>query len=400
MTDPEKNKAGKNRMAPRVVQICPGRFHHFDLARELNALGLLERFYSGYPLSKMRESRLPDNRLSSFPWILTPHMGLIQWGKLPRSVYNEIYWWGTDTLDRHVARDMPEADILFALSGSGLHAGRAMKQRGGHYVCDRGSSHIRYQNEILTEEYARWGGKFIGVDPRVIAKEEAEYEAADLITVPSEFALKSFIDLGVPLEKMRKVPYGVDLSQFGKIADPDPERFDILFVGQVGFRKGVPDLLEAFARLRHPKKHLRFVGGLQPEMREFLEKHPQPDNVEFVGHMPRPQLKEVMSRSHVMVLPSLEEGLALVQAQTMACGCPVIATWNTGATDLFTDGIEGFVVPLRDPVAISERLQLLADDPALRNKMSEAALAGVSASGGWERYGAKMAAVLENLATS
>ena len=55
-----------------------------------------------------------------------------------------------------------------------------------------------------------------------------------------------------------------------------------------------------------------------------------------------------MSRSHVMVLPSIEEGLALVQAQALACGCPVIGTRHTGAEDLFSDGNEGFIVPIRN----------------------------------------------------
>ena len=55
----------------------------------------------------------------------------------------------------------------------------------------------------------------------------------------------------------------------------------------------------------------------------------------------------------------MEEGLALVQAQALACGCPVIGTWNTGAADLFSDGVEGFIVPPRDPKAIAERLRQL-----------------------------------------
>ena len=68
-----------------------------------------------------------------------------------------------------------------------------------------------------------------------------------------------------------------------------------------------------------------------------------------------------MSSSHVLVLPSVEEGLALVQAQAMACGCPLISSTNTGGEDLFSDGVEGFLVPIRSPEAIAERLQQLAD---------------------------------------
>ncbi len=73
--------------------------------------------------------------------------------------------------------------------------------------------------------------------------------------------------------------------------------------------------------------------------------------------MPQGEVAELMSRSHVLVLPSVEEGMALVMAQAMACGCPVIATEATGAEDLFTDGVEGFIVPDRDAAALALRMQ-------------------------------------------
>jgi len=104
-----------------------------------------------------------------------------------------------------------------------------------------------------------------------------------------------------------------------------------------------------------------------------------------------------MSASDVMVLPSVEEGLALVQAQAMACGCPVIASENTGASDLFTDGREGFIVPIRHPTAISQRLQLLADSPDLRLRMREAALERAKAIGGWMQYGESLHLVFSEL---
>ena len=93
-----------------------------------------------------------------------------------------------------------------------------------------------------------------------------------------------------------------------------------------------------------------------------------------------------MSRSHVMVLPSVEEGLALVQAQAMACGCPVIGTYNTGAEDLFSDGQEGYIVPIRDAGALVKRLQHLADHPEQRAEMRHRALAKIRSLGGWHQH--------------
>ena len=377
--------------------VCIGKFHLFALARELLKKGMLERIFSGYPSWKLKSEDIPADRLETFPWLQTPYMALGKWGLLGEGrVQRDLAWYAHETLDRHVARRLPDSDILFALSGSGLVCGREAQRRGAKYICDRGSSHIRYQDAILKEEFERWGQTFCGIDPRIIAKEEAEYETADAVSVPSTFAYRSFVEMGVPESKLRKIPYGVDLRRFEKVADPNPESFDVLFVGQVSFQKGVPDLLEAFRRLKHPKKYLRIVGGMSPEMARFL-KNSLPDDVEFLGHIPQPKLKQIMSRSYVMVLPSIQEGLALVQAQALACGCPVVGTHHTGAEDLFTDGKEGFVVPIRDPRAIADRLQLLADDPQRRAAMSEAALQRVKEMGGWEEYGNRMAQVMMDL---
>ena len=83
----------------------------------------------------------------------------------------------------------------------------------------------------------------------------------------------------------------------------------------------------------------------------------------------------------------LRMGLGLVMAEAMACGCPVISSTNCGGDDLYTDGVEGFVVPIRDAKAIADRMQMLADQPELRREMGAAALKRVRSLGGWTDYG-------------
>jgi glycosyltransferase involved in cell wall biosynthesis len=158
----------------------------------------------------------------------------------------------------------------------------------------------------------------------------------------------------------------------------------------------VPYLLQAFARLRHPKKRLRLAGHLEPCLKQVLRRLPM-DGVELLGPVPRAELTRLMQRSHVLVLPSIEDGFGLVMAEAMACGCPVIASTNTGGADLFTDGSEGFLVPIRDPQAIAEKLQDLADDSGQHGRMSAAARARVSQIGGWSDYGDRWVALLERL---
>jgi glycosyltransferase involved in cell wall biosynthesis len=79
----------------------------------------------------------------------------------------------------------------------------------------------------------------------------------------------------------------------------------------------------------------------------------------------------------------------MVMAQAMACACPVVASNHTGAEDLMTDGVEGFIVPMRNVSGLTEKLQQLADEPMLRDSMGEKALQKVQSLGGWSDYGDK-----------
>jgi starch synthase len=371
----------------RVVLSTVGKFHTFDLARQLHKRGALRTIFSGYPWFKLKGESLPRKSVKTFPYLHAPYMRLV-----PRSTPVRQFWEWQDNLwfDRYVAHRLPECDIFCGLSGGALYSSRLAKSRGVKYVCDRGSAHIRVQDRILREEYDRQGIDFSGVDPRIIRREEAEYEAADIITVPSMFALDTFVESGVDRQKMRLAPYGVDLNTFFPCVQRSENRFNVLFVGGVTIRKGIGYLLDAFQKLHCTHKHLTLAGSISPELESTLKRVRGQDQISVLGHVQQHRLKEIMSASHVMVLPSVEEGLALVQAQAMACGCPVIASRNTGAQDLFTDGSEGFIVPIRDAVAIADRLQKLADNPDLRIRMSEAALRRVESMGGWDQYGEKM----------
>src|SRR6185437_14212578 len=133
--------------------------------------------------------------------------------------------------DAWVASRIEDCDVFVGLSGSALKSGRVVQARGGKYICDRGSSHIRYQKMLLDEEYSRWGFGRAQVGPRVVEREESEYAQADAITVPSEFSRRSFIEMGVPASKLRKIPYGVRLDRFRKTGGPPADSFDVLFAG-------------------------------------------------------------------------------------------------------------------------------------------------------------------------
>ena len=383
----------------RVIQTTFGVFHHFELARELLRRGHLERIYSTFPWRRLKREEIPRHLVRTYPWVHTPEMLLRRFHFEPAWLTDETGWLNALQFDRFVTRELSkqkQPDALIGLSGSSLLAGQQVQQSGGIFICDRGSSHQRFQEVILSEEHSLWGLPVRQTDERDTDREEALYERADAITVPSTFAARSFAAMGVVNSKVHVIPYGVLLEQFTKQGETPFGGFEVLFAGAVGVRKGFPYLLQAFAALTGVGKRLRVAGAVQNEIKPLLAKLPQA-GVEYLGPVSQARLIELMSTSHVMVLPSIEEGLALVQGQALACGCPVIASTNTGAEDLFTDGIEGYIVPIRDAGVLTDRMQRLSDDRYLQQQMSAAAVQRVQHLGGWSDYGDRWEELLYRL---
>ncbi len=384
----------------RVVQTVFGVFHHFNLARELEKRGHLERVYSTFPWRRLKREGLDHGLVETFPWL---HVAEYAVGRSPidlRWLSDELGYANALAFDRWCEKRLKllkeRPDALLGISGSSMSAGAWVQREGGIFICDRGSTHQRYQQQIVEEEYAIWGVTRPVSDERDTVREEAIYNKADAITVPSRFVARSFVAMGVPAEKVFTIPYGVRLENFRPTAVPAEGEFNVLFAGAPGLRKGIPYLLQAFANVKHPRKRLMIAGYVQENLKGVLKRLPL-ENVQFLGPVAQPELIDLMSRSHVMVLPSIEEGLALVQAEAMACGCPVISSTNSGGDDLYTDGVEGFIVPIRDVRAIGDKLQLLADQPDVGRAMGAAGMRRVQEMGGWNEYGARWEALLLRL---
>lgn len=377
-------------MQLKIVQATWVRYHHFDLAQILYQLGVLEQIFTCLPWWKAnvesKSMQIPIHKIRCN--FLLQGIRRIGW-KLPwysSSLDAKLSVVETMVFSRWVAKNLPPCDVFIGISGTGLHAGRLVKSRGGAYIMDRGSTQIRYANQSLREEHERWGVRWQDVHPWLIENEETEADEATLITVPSDFVKQSFIASGINAKKVRVVPYGVSLEHFYPVGHPPTDIFRLVFVGQFSLRKGAPYLLEAFKTFRHPFKELIIVGNVAENMKPLIAKIGA-DCVRFVGPVPRFAVKEYMSTAHALVLPSIEEGLALVQAQAMACGCPVIATPNTGADNLFENGREGFIVDVRSVNALVTAFETLASNRNLREEMSEACMVRVKSFGGWKVYG-------------
>lgn len=293
------------------------------------------------------------------------------------------------------ARYASQADIVVASYYVALPAFRAC---AGLNVLNYPTVHYRYLQKIVAEEserepaFASMLPDLNAVPVWVESQLDMECELAARILVGSSFARDSFIAQGIPAEKLAVVPYGVDLSLFSppSAGIPAGDGFRILYVGRIGQLKGIGYLMKAYDRFRGRGTSLTLVGnfhGSEESLRRY-RKHFQ-----HVSNVPRERLADIYRRADVFVFPSLLEGMGLVVLEAMASGLPVIVTPN-GPGDIVRDGVDGFVVPIRDIDAIADRLDYFRANPEARKQMGanarERALEFT-----WEAYGQKARYVLD-----
>jgi alpha-maltose-1-phosphate synthase len=360
------------------------------LSREMHRLGFLDTLYTNLPWTRFRD--LPRTLVRSMPLLAAP-MALRKLG-LPGPA-GLVEPAAVRLFDQWVSASLSECDVFHCFSGFGLRAFEAARSRfGAVTVVERGSSHIRFQRDILVEEHARWRSRFTGISERALEREEREYEECDRITVQSTFAERTFRELGVPESKLLKLPLGVDLGLFHPVPKRD-DVFRVLYAGHCSLRKGIPYLLQAVAELRLPNFEFVINGAIGDDVRDIMGRHAR--CFRFLGHQPLARLHEVYSQASVLVLPTLEDGFAKVVTEAMACGVPVIATTNCGAQDVLTDGLEGFIVPIRDPGAIRERILYLYENPEVQAEMGRAALERAREFSDVKSYGLRAAAVYRDV---
>ncbi len=312
---------------------------------------------------------------------------------LPRAVNKAMYLAGlndvkrslvTDSLfDRLACRHIERCDIFHVWGNFGLKSLKKAKSLGAVTVIERASSHPVTQNRLLDEEYRRFLNKsyITGSVQGLIDRAVAEMDECDYITVPSEFAANSLVENGVDRKKLILLPFGVDTERF-RPREKQDDTFRAVFIGQVSVRKGILYLLEGWKGMDLPDSELVVVGPQSPDIKELLAGYSGIKNIKFVHYVN--DLTKVYHTASVFVFPSIEEGSALVNYEAMASGIPVITTCNSGS--LARDGLDGFVIPVRDVAAIREKLQTLYEDPRLRVKMGASARERIEKYT-WDAYG-------------
>lgn len=299
--------------------------------------------------------------------------------------------WVAGELRKSQAND---SNIMIAEAVVALHTLREAKKQGMLAVLDTTNSHISNQTKILEDEYNELGITYNYNPPRIIKKGIQEYDEADYIIARSSYVKNSFIEENVPSEKLFVVPSGVNQKDFRQVPKED-KTFRIIYCGLSSIKKGTHYLLRAYSELQLRNAELWLVGSVLEDIHEIMEKYR--DHYKLVGFIPRNQLYKYYSQGSIFVLPSLEEGLAKVMVEAMACGLPVIATINSGAEDVIRDGIDGFVIPAKNTTAIKEKILYMYENQHERIGMGENAQKRVNEEFTLEAYAQRMIDTLHTI---
>ena len=309
-------------------------------------------------------------RAAGLSWLTRHEVGWASWDAVYRA------------LDRRLSRDLEvgkvEASTVLAYEDAALESFRMARRLGLRSVYHLPIAYWRLLHQLLAEERDRrpeWAATMEGLadSPAKQQRKDLELAQADCVVVASSFTRQSLAYCPELPKRIEVAPYGAP-PVVARERAPGDERgrpLRALFVGHLSQRKGVADLDEAMRRVRGLVT-LTLVGPRTTEACAALDQAIQTHR--WIPHVAHSRLLELMAAYDVLVFPSIVEGFGLVITEALSRGLPVITTPHTGGPDLMVDGREGFIVPIRDPDAIADRLTRLAEDRDLLAAMSQAAL--------------------------
>lgn len=381
----------------RVLVAQIGARRHYAVPQAFAAVGLLHRFCTDIYL----ESQASRTLLTKFGKIFKsnaagrlagrgttvlqeelirtfPYFGLAYKWRVRRSKTFEerVSAWiqGGRRFCQLVIREVDdECDTLYAFSSAALELFQYGRENERRCCLDHATAPLHVEMSLVREEAERFKDwSLMPVDENGMddyrERQQLECQMADMVFCGSSFARRLLEAEGVPGERIETVPLAVSGNVYGKT---NPRKNDgplrVLFVGDDGLRKGIGYLARAIEMLNSRHFETRVVGNLgitQSGISELSRK------LELLGPVPRTEVGPLYQWADVLVLPSVSDTFGIVILEAMASGLPVITTPNTGGPDVIREGVDGFIVPIRDPGSIAERLELLASDAEILSTMS------------------------------
>ena len=201
--------------------------------------------------------------------------------------------------------------------------------------------------------------------------------SADIYVTLSKSLSDMLYDLGVPREKIRIVPNGIDVSKFGgNTVEKIPNL--LLFVGRLDPKKGIPILLQSLKYLKRPvelviigppSSNQEYSKNVLNLIDDFRKKSLH--KISYLGRVGPDDLVKWYQKASIFVQPSLSESFPMVNMEALASGTPVVAS-NVGAvSEIVRNHENGVLVPPGDPTRLAEAIQFLLDNEETRSKFGK-----------------------------
>lgn len=212
------------------------------------------------------------------------------------------------------------------------------------------------------EEHIRLMGKYPYInmtDPHLKQMQFQYLREADIIIVQAAMSLQWLDDLGVHPPRAYVIPGG---CHYPETIPPQPERFGVGYLGAFGPDKGVTYLINAWLGSGHKDVDLIFAGKDSEQIRPELNVWNCYASTKVMGRVEN--MEDFWKQVSVYVQPSVTEGFGLPVLEAMSYGRPVIVTEGTGASEIVTHGVDGFIIPIRNPEAILDSIRYFMARPS------------------------------------
>lgn len=319
-------------------------------------------------------------------------LAMMTWYRMaPQIVVERVFYLHLPVWVTWIKRQkLPDFNVVHCIMGFASEMFDIADQHGGLKVLDCQNGHPTSYRGFWQRELDLWGHGRIPIPDFMFTRMNREVQRADLILCPSQYVYDSMLYNGVDAEKCVIVPFGVNTGVFKRrVQLPDHPRF--ICVGTICLRKGHQYLFRAFEKVKThlPDAELVLVGTFKNDFKKERRRWWGGDFT-HIPSLPHKELAELLQDCSAFVMPSCEEGFARVIIEAMACGLPIIASHESGASTFVQDGVEGFIVAPQNINLLADRMIQLASDLTLNKRMGEQAFSKGGKENSWQDYGDRL----------